>query len=403
MKDNAPFGPDSSDLIYANLMAERLGWAADWQDHWTDWQWQQRNALRRSAQIKTLFPDVDEEALDKTLERQKLLITPYYMGLCLAYQDAHPAADENPLLLQVLPSGSPERDGGFDHQTENWEQSSEMKTPICQHKYDNRVIIRASNVCNAYCQFCFEALRTLSKDNAARKESLQGKYWRQTLDYIADTHTVEEVILSGGEPLMLRDEKLDRMLSDLRAVRPDIVIRVHTRALSFNPYRVTPELIESFARHDVNALGVHVCHPAELTDAFWTAIESVRPSVRLIFANIPLLGSVNDDQATLETLCMTLYRNGVLPYYLYHFMPFSPGSAQFSVPVEQGMALARSMKRRKTNLAVPEYVLPHLSGKYTVPLDDPAHPPAAFTNSDAGQPVFSFTNWKGQACTWANG
>lgn len=397
------FNNESVDLPYMNKMATILGWELDWRQNWESWKWQQRSAVRDPAQIKMLFPDVDQTEMEDMVKRQKLLVTPYYLGQCLAFQDNNPNASENPLLMQVLPHSEAEGDTGFDHSTENWEHASEMKTPICQHKYNNRVIIRASNVCNAYCQFCFEALRTLSKDSEARKESLQRKYWRQTLDYLAENKAVEEVILSGGEPLMLKDEKIDRMLQDLREIRPDIIIRIHTRALSFNPYRVTQALRDSFAKHEVNALGLHVCHPSELTDTFWKAIDSLRGSVRLMFANIPLLGTINDDHETLETLCVELYRKGVLPYYLYHFMPFSPGSARYSVSVQRGMELARGMKRRKSNLLVPEYVLPHLSGKYTVSMDDPAHPPATFETNQNGKEVFKFTNWKGQICTWKNG
>ncbi|MGV1802005.1 KamA family radical SAM protein [Agrobacterium vitis] len=386
---------------------EKLATAYSWddgrQDQWNDWRWQQRNAIRTARDVAHLLPSIDIDGLERLLLRQKLLITPYFLELILRYAEENPHAAVNPLLVQVVPDGVEKSTTGFDHETENWENPAEMKTPICQHKYDNRVIIRASNVCNAYCQFCFEALRTLSTEKQDRKAALQGQYWRDTLEYLAATPCVEEIILSGGEPLMLSDQKLAGMLDDLRGTRPDAVIRLHTRALTFNPYRTTPSLVEALGRNSVGAVGLHVCHPAEISTEFLDAVGKLRSVVPLIFANIPLLGTVNDDAKTLEELCMTLYRNGILPYYLYHFMPFSPGSERFFVKVEKGCELMRGLKRRKSNLAVPEYVLPHLSGKYTVSIDDPSRPSAHYTHDTHGNPVFQFTNWRGERCDWANG
>ncbi|PJI92907.1 L-lysine 2,3-aminomutase [Yoonia maricola] len=382
-----------------NALAARLGWSDDWMDHWDDWRWQQRNAVRDLDALICAFPHAEEGNLRRNMVGQRVQVTPYVLALARSAANTHSEL-LNPITAQILPDAAPERETGFDAHTENWEQSAEMVTPICQHKYDNRVIIRASNTCNAYCQFCFEALRTLSREPESRKAALQRSYWSDTLAYIASKPEIEEVILSGGDPLMLSDAKLASMLHDLRYLRADLIIRVHSRALSFNPYRVTDALLSALRDAKVAAFGVHVCHPAELSTPFWEAIGKLRQHVPLLFANIPLLGQVNDRDDTLGTLCMSLYRGGVLPYYLYHFMPFSPGSARFGVPIARGQALMRKLKRRRSNLAVPEYVLPHVTGKYTLPLDAPDAPAPAMSTDTAGRAVFRFTNWKGDRCTW---
>jgi len=232
--------------------------------------------------------------------------------------------DDDPIWRQVAPCWETEGEiaYGYNGQTENWELPSEMITPIAQHKYDNRVIIRVANVCHAYCQFCFEALRTLERHSS--KESLQQEYWEKTLDYLRENNEVEEVILSGGEPLIHEDEKIDRLLFDLRNLGRELIIRVHTRALTFNPFRVTDVLVKLLRRWRVSAVGIHVTHPNEITPDFRAAVERLREGIPIMFANIPLLRNVNDTVETMRCLCMTLYSIGVIPHYLYHFMPFSP-------------------------------------------------------------------------------
>jgi len=364
---------------------------------WSDWKWQQRNAVRDSRRLLQFFPGCPRETLDlidRHVRTRRFQVTPYYLNLIRS--DAASAPDSNdPLWRQVVPlSASEDHPYGYDGETENWELPKEMVTPIAQHKYDNRIIVRYSNVCHAYCQFCYEALRTLDKDST--KASFDRQYWQSTLDYVRGNTGVEEVILSGGEPLMHSNEQLDAVLGELRAVRESLVLRVHTRALTFNPYRITPELVEVLGRHGVQAIGLHVTHPHELSSAFADAVRSLRGAVPILFANIPLLAGVNDDVETMRELSMSLYRLGVHAGYLYHFMPHSPESSLFRVPIRRGIAIVRALRRHISNPAVPEYVLPHATGKYTVPLITDADEYPRHDVDDMGTRVLSFVNWSGQ-------
>ncbi|MEM9523191.1 MAG: radical SAM protein, partial [Pseudomonadota bacterium] len=362
-----------------------------------DWKWQQRNAIKTVEQLEEFLPSLPLEQVRKNAANRKIQITPYYLDLLRNLSD--PDIYDR-ILKQVIPFWDEEVVDGYNGETENWELSHEMKTPVCQHKYDNRVIIRTANVCNAYCQFCFEALRTINTDQT--KPALNRNHWQDSLRYIEENKGLEEVIFSGGDPLVLSDGKLRQSLLDVREIRPDILIRVHSRALTFNPFRITDALLDAFRESGVNAFGVHVCHPAEITEDFKRASQKIRQVVPIQFANMPVLKGINDDYETLTALFFELYRTGIVPYYLYHFMPFSPGSSEYRASVSDVISIMRRIKRRKSNIAVPEYVLPHMRGKYTVPLIETEAEFPRFETDGSGKRVYSFTNWLGERHAWSD-
>lgn len=372
---------------------------------WSDWKWQQQNAVTSVQELAAVFGGLNQAALDSiahNLKERKLTLTPYVLSLVERVPGADRPRADDPVWKQLIPDWGKADESAIEYngQTENWELESEMKTPICQHKYPNRVILRVSNVCHAYCQFCYEALRTLEKKS--EKDSLRQKYWDETLDYIRANEQVEEVILSGGEPLMLSDARLDSMLASLRTIRRPLVLRLHTRALTFNPFRVTPELVAILARHNVQAIGLHVSCRNEITQEFIEAVRRLRSSVPILFANIPLLREVNDSVEKMHSMCMELYRHGVMPHYLYHFMPFSPGAAAYRTSVRKGLEIVQAMKRNVSNIAVPEFVLPHSSGKFTVPLGGKGGEAPEWTVDHDGMPIVRYVNWQGQTVEYSD-
>lgn len=369
---------------------------------WSDWRWQQQNAIRNEVSLCDALGLNDETLIQNIrthLASRKIQVTPYYIDLIKKHAHNENIID-SPLLRQVIPFWPDETLDSYDGVTENWELAHEMKTPICQHKYENRVILRITNTCNAYCQFCFEALRTLT--STTRKANAKTESFSATLQYIKNTPSIEEVVLSGGDPLMLTDEKFDGYLSAIRGINDKLLIRIHSRALTFNPFRVTEKLIQSLETHRVTAFGIHVCHPWELSDACIDALSKLRRAVPILFANIPFLKSVNNNEPTLRRLFLELYRAGVKPYYLYHFMPFSPGSEVYHTRIDEALHIMNSLKRRISNIALPEYVIPHMTGKFTVPLLDSRYDPPSYVIRD-GKRYYSFTNWQGQKCEWADG
>jgi lysine 2,3-aminomutase len=365
---------------------------------WTDWRWQQRSAIRTVEQLLEVFPRLPAEAIDgirRTAPTRRFQLTPYYLSLVERTPDGDAPLPGDPMWRQVLPVYE-EATGAYDYDghTENWEMPSEMVTPIAQHKYPDRIIVRLANICFAYCQFCYEALRTLEKETT--KASFQHEHWAATVDFVRRTPSVHEVILSGGEPLMHSDHQLEQVLSDLRSIDRPLAIRIHTRALTFNPFRITDELVEVMRRYRLNAIGIHTSHPAELTPTFAEGVGRLRRAAPILFTNMPLLRGVNDDVATIERLSRGLYLLGVARGYLYHFMPNSPGGAHFRTSVQTGVDIVRSMKRRVSNLCVPEFVLPHHTGKHTMPLLAEGERPPVKGHDAGGHPVVRYTNWLGE-------
>lgn len=362
------------------------------------WQWQQQNAITSVEKLLDFFPGLSAQTSDtiaKHLKSRRVRITPYILKQIRRNEDNSAPLPDDPIWRQLIPLWNTEGETiySYDGQTENWEMPHEMVTPIAQHKYDNRIIVRLSNVCHSYCQFCYESLRTLEKKSS--KLPLQQKHWEDTIAYSRNNPAIEEVILSGGEPLMHGDDMLDKVLADLRSLERRIAIRIHTRALTFNPYRVTDSLIEIFKRYNLNSLGVHIAHPQEITPEFSQATKRLQTSTPIMFANIPLLSGINDDTKTMHELCMNLYGLGIIPHYLYHFMPHSPGSQEFRTSVQKGVDIIASLKRRISNLAVPEFVLPHHTGKYTVPLLRENEEPFSSGVDERSNAFVRYTNWEG--------
>ena len=362
------------------------------------WRWQQQNAITSIEKVLAVFPGLSEaisNIITEHLKSRRLRITPHILKQIRRTEDNSAPLLDDPIWRQLIPFWNTEGETAYsyDGHTENWEMPHEMVTSIGQHKYDNRIIVRLSNVCHGYCQFCYESLRTLEKKSD--KLPLQPKHWEDTVAYVRNNPAIEEVVLSGGEPLMHSDDMLEQVLADLRGLPRWIAIRIHSRALTFNPFRITDSLIEILKRYNLNSFGVHVAHPQEITPEFREAAKRLQTATPIMFANIPLLRGINDDTKTMHDLCMNLYGLGIIPHYLYHFMPHSPGSQEFRTSVKKGVDIIASLKRRISNLAVPEFVLPHHTGKHTVPLLRENEEPFSYGVDDRGNAFVRYTNWEG--------
>jgi lysine 2,3-aminomutase len=275
---------------------------------------------------------------------------------------------------------------------ENWEKPEEMLTPILQRKYPDRAIVCATEICFGYCTFCFRSLQ--STYPGERHGGL--RHWARTLRVLADNPDIEEVIISGGEPLILSDDRLETLLRDLRGIRSVRTIRIHTRAGTHNPYRFGIELGRLLKRYDVTALCLHVQHPRELTKDLAETLDKLRdahPRLMLLSQTV-LMKGVNDDSTTLGRLFMDLYRLGIKPYYLFHMMPNIPAADAARTSVMRGAVIMDTLRRKMTSPALPEYVLSPVDGKQTVPYGHGSNPDFRYKMSIEGKPVVRFRNWQ---------
>jgi lysine 2,3-aminomutase len=223
--------------------------------------------------------------------------------------------------------------------------------PAIVHRYPARVLLLAGNDCAAYCRFCTRKRRVgCAAFNLSFAELLAG------IAYIAANPAICEVILSGGDPLLLPDPLLQELLERLRRIPHVGVLRIATRTPGVLPERITPALAALLGRQAPLYLTTHFNHPRELT------AEASAACALLAEAGVPLanqtvlLKGVNDDPATLTALCDGLLRRRVRPYYLHQLDPVR-GTGHFRVPIERGLALVAALRRSVSGLAVPHYIV----------------------------------------------
>ncbi len=374
---------------------------------WSNWVWQQQNAVKDARHLKGYFPNVNpkffEELHSHSGERIKFQITPYILSQ-IPRDISHQDLITNPWFNQFFPRGKIYTKGhdAYDG-TDNWENTREFPTGILHHKYDNRVLVRFRD-CLSYCNFCFEALGTLEKNKSENKRFDFGE-WGKSLEYIRKNKEVEEVILSGGEPLLNSDSKLEGILQDISEIKDERgsskirFKRIHTRAFTINPYRITPELIRIIRDYKINEIALDVAHPSELTSEFKDAVGNIRDGAGrdapLFVLHTPLIKGVNDNTETLWELFGSAYEMNIKPYYLLHPMPHTPFADKGRISVRDGIKLVKPLWRSKSHVAIPEYIIVHYDGKRTVPLELGGTPEFQYSQDNKENPIVRFKNWKG--------
>jgi len=369
-------------------------------DSWYDWQWQEQHATHSITKLFQFFPNLDsfiKKSIYQTEGKLRFKLTPYLLSLIQLNRLTLNPLPNDPIWTQFIPRFDQKDQSNLNIRdyVENWEMPEEMVNPILQHKYSNRVNFRIQNSCLAYCMYCFEAKRVL--DVASLKESFKLKYFDESIAYIKRHPEVEEVVISGGEPLVLSNEKLRIALSRIRDLKQIRAIRIQTRAFVHNPFRFDDELITLFKEFDVTAIAFHISHPVEISkDALQIISRFGNLGCRtILLSHIPLLKGINNDEKTLVELFMRLYTAKIKPYYLLHAMPDTVGAEKFRTSVREGVWLLRQIKRNYSNPALPEYVIVHKKGKHTVPFE--MEGTSEFKYRDG---FIEFMNWKGEWCTY---
>ncbi|WP_428555478.1 lysine-2,3-aminomutase-like protein [Reyranella sp.] len=241
----------------------------------------------------------------------------------------------------------------------------EARSPVkgIVHRYPDRVLLKPLHVCPVYCRFCFRREKV-----GPGGEALSAGELDSALAYIREHREIWEVILTGGDPLMLAPRRLAELLARLDAIDHVAVLRIHSRVPIVDPGRVTNELLAALrGRRAALWLGVHCNHPRELSTATRAALA------RLADAGIPLLGQtvllagINDDLETLDRLMRALVASRVKPYYLHH-PDLVRGTGHFRVSIERGQALMKALRGRLSGLAQPTYVLDVPGGHGKVPI-----------------------------------
>jgi lysine 2,3-aminomutase len=236
--------------------------------------------------------------------------------------------------------------------------------PGIVHRYPDRVLLKLTHVCPVYCRFCFR--REMVGPGGA--SALAGDALDRALAYIRDTPAIREVILTGGDPLMLAPRRIAEVTQRLSAIGHVRVLRWHSRVPVVDPARITRALVDALRSSDRAVyVGVHTNHPRELTAAARAAIARLADAGLVLVSQTVLLAGVNDDAATLADLFTELVALRVKPYYLHH-ADLAPGTAHFRTTIAKGQDIMRALRGRISGLALPTYVLDVPGGFGKVPV-----------------------------------
>lgn len=325
---------------------------------WNDWRWQLRNRITKREPLEHVLPLTAEERAGVILSNTKLAlaITPYFFGLV---EQDNP---NGPIRRQVVP-----RVEELNHAA--WEMSdpcgedAHMPVPGLVHRYPDRVLFLVTDRCAAYCRYCTRS-RVVSGVGEQHLETNHAAVF----DYLR-THTeVRDVLLSGGDPLLFSDEKLEFLLKNLRAIPHIEFLRIGTRIPIFLPQRITPELCAMLKKYHPLWMSIHTNHPNEITPEVHAALG------RLADAGVPLgnqsvlLRHVNDDPETMKALVHKLLKARVRPYYIYQ-CDLIAGSSHLRSTVKKGIEIIEALRGHTTGYAVPQFVIDAPGGGGKVPIN----------------------------------
>jgi lysine 2,3-aminomutase len=332
-------------------------WANIPDQDWDDWRWQLRHRITTLEQLDKLLPLTNEERLGVQLagHHLALAITPYFFNLI----DVN---DPNcPIRRQVVPRVEETMPAPWES-VDPLAEDEYMVAPGLVHRYPDRALFLVTDRCAAYCRYCTRS-RVVSGVGDQHLET----DFSAALDYLRQHTEVRDVLLSGGDPLLFTDERLEHLLSQLRAVPHVEFLRIGTRVPVFLPQRITPELCAMLKKYHPLWMSIHTNHPKEAT-------AEVREACgRLADAGIPLgnqsvlLRGVNDDAEVMKELMHKLLMMRVRPYYIYQ-CDLVKGTQHLRTGVRKGIEIIEALRGHTTGYAVPEFVIDAPGGGGKVPV-----------------------------------
>lgn len=328
--------------------------------NWRDWKWQIRNSIRTLEKFEYLtgikFDEKEKVDLKKTFEEFPLSITPYYLSVIK--KDNY---KNDPIFKQAF--------GGIEELTT---LKSELSDPLSEdkdspvegitHRYPDRVLFHVSNICSMYCRHCTRKRKVGDIDFVPSKEQLSAG-----IEYIKNTPQVRDVLLSGGDPLMLPDEKIDWLLSEISQIPHVEVIRIGTRMPVVLPYRITDNLITILKKYQPLWINTHFNHPNEITTSAKESLAKLADGGFPLGNQSVLLADVNDCPRIMKSLLHKLVQNRVRPYYLYQ-CDLSQGLSHFRTPIGKGIEIMESLIGHTSGFARPTYVIDAPGGGGKIPV-----------------------------------
>ncbi|QOY34952.1 lysine 2,3-aminomutase [Anaerobacillus isosaccharinicus] len=327
------------------------------EEKWNDWMWQLTNTIRTLDDLKkvvNLTPD-EEEGVRISTQTIPLNITPYYASLM------NPDDPRCPIRMQSVPLSAEIHKTKYDLEDPLFEDE-DSPVPGLTHRYPDRVLFLVTNQCSMYCRYCTRRRFSGQVGMGVPKKQLD-----VVINYIRNTPEVRDVLISGGDGLLINDTILEYILKNLRAIPHVEIIRIGTRAPVVFPQRITENLCNILKKYHPVWLNTHFNHSLEITE------EAKKACDMLSMAGVPLgnqaviLAGINDSTAIMKKLMHDLVKTRVRPYYIYQ-CDLSEGIGHFRAPVSKGLEIIEGLRGHTSGYAVPEFVVdaPGGGGKITL-------------------------------------
>ncbi|MDO4571896.1 MAG: lysine 2,3-aminomutase [Clostridia bacterium] len=315
-------------------------------EQWNDWRWQLKNRVETVEDLSKYLEltPAEQDGIRECLKTLRMAVTPYYLSLM------DPKNPEDPIRKQAIPT-SAELYFAPEDLADPLHEDTDSPTPGLTHRYPDRVLLLLTDQCSMYCRHCTRRRFAGQNDTAQPMERIE-----KAIDYIRRHPEVRDVVLSGGDPLTLSDERLEAVLKELRSIEHLEIIRLGTRTPVVMPQRVTPALCDMLRKYHPIWLNTHFNHPDEITE------ESKAACARLADAGVPLgnqsvlLAGVNDCVHVMKRLVQGLLAIRVRPYYIYQ-CDLSNGLSHFRTPVSKGIEIIEGLRGHTSGLAVPTFVV----------------------------------------------
>jgi lysine 2,3-aminomutase len=327
-------------------------------EEWHDWRWQLRNRVTQLDELSRFIALSDEEAKSISCHSGSLPlgITPYYLSLI------DPDDPGQPLRRTVIPVGTEflKAEGEADDPLNEDDQSP---VPGLVHRYPDRVLFLTTGFCSVYCRYCTRSRMVGTNEG----HHFGMDQWEKALAYIESTETIRDVLLSGGDPLTLPEDRIEYLLSRLKKIPHVEFIRIGTKVPVTLPQRITLSLCRMLRKYHPVWMSIHFTHPAELTHEVHQACSRLADSGIPLGSQTVLLKGINDSMETMKKLVHGLLKMRVRPYYLYQCDPIT-GSSHFRTSVKKGIEIIQGLRGFTTGYAVPTYVIDAPGGGGKIPV-----------------------------------
>jgi len=330
------------------------------QDRWRDYKWQLKHCVKDIDTFEHLldytFPEDKRKAIELTTSKFPMSITPYYLSLIDTTN-----IENDPIFKQAFPDVRELEVLDCDME-DPLHEDADSPVPGITHRYPDRVLFLISNTCAMYCRHCTRKRKVGDTDSIPDKQQIMAG-----LEYIRNTPIVRDVLLSGGDPLMLTDSYLEWILTELRKIEHVEIIRIGTRIPVVLPSRITEELVTMLKKFHPLWLNTQFNHPRELTKSSRKALKMLADAGIPLGNQSVLLNDINDCPRIMKKLVQKLTYNRVRPYYLYQ-CDLSEGLSHFRTSVGKGIEIMESLRGHTSGLAVPTYVIDAPGGGGKIPV-----------------------------------